>query len=357
MGIRLSSLDCYETGDLKKLIPDENAFWHASGLGIINYPGDVHEFVRSGQVRVVRKDIERLEGKTVKLAGGEEVPTDAMICSTGWKWTCGVKFVPENTHADLGVPSTDYTAEQTEMWSRLEREADLEILRKFPKLANQPKSARYLEQETTVAIAKEGREKQYTPWRLWRGMAPPALEDRSLVFLGMVLNLQTAIRAEISSLWAYAYLNGQLEDKPRILSDRQAPSKGDGSDFFSKARRVLEEGIKRLVGSIGGEDQPAFQHRTGVYTAQLNTTGDLRYETVLFNRFGRWRCPCGYGAKFPDFAFDGVPYYDLLLGDLGVRSWRKGWGWIGEIFGGGYGAEDYQGVVEEWIGKRDGRRR
>ena len=350
-----------ETGELKKLIPDENAFWYASGLGILNYPSDVYDFVRSGQVKIVRKDIEGLMGRTVRLAGGEVVETDAMICSTGWKWTCGVNFLPESAHADLGVPSTSYSKEQTESWSQLDRKADLEIFRRFPKLASQPKSARYLEQETNVEAAKEGKREQYTSWRLWRGMVPPTLEDRSLVFLGMVMNIQTAIRAEVSSLWAYAYMNGQLEERPRKLSARYNLSESNGLSVFGKARTLLR-GVKRLWGSVWGGERPVSQ---GIHTTHLNANmktydtkslmEDLRYETALFNRFGRWRCPSGYGAKFPDFAFDGVPYYDLLLGDLGVRSWRKGWGWVGEVFGGGYGPEDYRGVVEEWIRKRDRR--
>lgn len=57
----------------------------------------------------------------------------------------------------------------------------------------------------------------------------------------------------------------------------------------------------------------------------------------------------GYGARFPDFVFDGVPYLDLLLHDLGLCSWRKGWGWFGELFGGSYGQADYRGLVAEWV--------
>ena len=64
---------------------------------------------------------------------------------------------------------------------------------------------------------------------------------------------------------------------------------------------------------------------------------------------------------------EGLPYIDWLMGDLGLGGWRKGkamamekkgWirGWIGwgwraakEIFGGGYGPEDYNGVLAEWV--------
>ena len=76
---------------------------------------------------------------------------------------------------------------------------------------------------------------------------------------------------------------------------------------------------------------------------------ELRRETVLHSRFGRWRYPAGYGARFPDFVFDAVPYLDLLLGDLGLPIYRKT-GWVAEATE-PYGPEDYRGLVEEWKGK------
>ena len=60
------------------------------------------------------------------------------------------------------------------------------------------------------------------------------------------------------------------------------------------------------------------------------------------------RAPTGYGARFPDFVFDGIPCFDLLLGDLGL----KGWGWFGEVFWGGNCRQgDNKGLVGEWRAK------
>lgn len=73
---------------------------------------------------------------------------------------------------------------------------------------------------------------------------------------------------------------------------------------------------------------------------------EIEYETVLHSRFGRWRYPGGFGARFPDFVFDGVPYLDLLLRDLGLRRWRKGSA-VKEVLE-AYGPEDYRGLVGEW---------
>ena len=62
----------------------------------------------------------------------------------------------------------------------------------------------------------------------------------------------------------------------------------------------------------------------------------------------------GSQGKSADFFHDSMPYYDLLLRELGVRSWRKGWGLFGEIFGGWYEVKDYKGIVDEWISARRG---
>lgn len=61
---------------------------------------------------------------------------------------------------------------------------------------------------------------------------------------------------------------------------------------------------------------------------------------------GKWRYPQGYGAEFPDFAFDAITYADLLLGDLNVKVNRKA-NAFREFFA-PYGPGDYTGVVEEW---------
>lgn len=83
---------------------------------------------------------------------------------------------------------------------------------------------------------------------------------------------------------------------------------------------------------------------------------DRLYETLLHNRFGKWRYP-GPGAakagKYPDFVFDALPYLDLLLSDLGLRVHRKG-GWWSEICE-AYSPRDYKGLVGEWLKNRDDR--
>lgn len=176
--------------------------------------------------------------------------------------------------------SKDFTAAQREMWDRLDRRADVEILQRFPRLARRPKKdfEREHRQMYRTGGGPGGEEaiEEYTPWRLWGAMVPSGIAegmDRSLILLGFFISLQGALRAEISSLWAFAWLNGQLERRVTRLSINNK-----GPSALSTA-------------SIGDP-----------------TGGDIYYETALFNRFGRWRYPYGYGARLPDVAFDGLPY-------------------------------------------------
>ncbi|MCJ1381655.1 hypothetical protein MMC17_004766 [Xylographa soralifera] len=320
--------------ELKKLVPSESAFWYAGQLGVLSYEEDVYGFVRSGAVKVVRKDVVGLEsGGTVRFADGEMVKTDALVCSTGWRFDSGVLLGPEEKLAGWGVPSTKYSRAQKEDWEALNERADKEILERFPRLATAPVRDQdsLLVNPGDVGFNKEGRpneREEYAPWRLWRSVAPPSQVvsgEQNLVFLGMLVNITTVVRAEITSLWAYAYLHDLLKQPLASLSTKD------------KARLEID-----------------FLGMEADGKAQREATERVMYDTALFNRFGKWRYAMGYGTRIPDFVFDSVPFFDLLLGDLGLRSWRKGWGWVGEVFGGSYAQSDYRGLVDEWLAMRAG---
>lgn len=308
----------------KNLIPDQPLFWYGGSLGILNYPKDIYEFVRNGQVEVVRKDVNSLEAdKTIRFEDGTSVQTDAFVASLGWKWRPSIEFRPKEMHADLGLPSTEYTQSQREMWDKLDARADFEILKRFPKLATAPIK---MDQESLVEQGNGVLRQAFTPWRLWRGMAPPSLPSRDLVFLGIVPSLQSAVKSEIIGLWAYAYVMGKL---------------GPGKSVSKPPKQLL---LEQTV----ADDK-------GVAVKQLGTVDDIMYDTALLQRWGKWKTPYGFGARHPDIFFEGIPYFDMLLQDLGLRSWRKGWGWLGEVFGGSYGQADYRGLVEEWKESRKGK--
>ena len=138
----------------------------------------------------------------------------------------------------------------------------------------------------------------------------------------MFFQLQGAVRSEISSIWAYAYLYGKFKGPFTSVSK---PSAALNLDQRVPAEEQLQT-MQKEKGEVNG----------------------IMYDTALFNRFGKWRTPYGFGSRNPDVVFEGIAYFDLLLQDLGLNSWRKGWGWMGEIFGGSYDQADYRGLVEEW---------
>ena len=175
-------------------------FWNAR-VGIHNYPTDIHDYLRSGQVKIQRKDVSRLgtEGK-VNFEDGSSLETDALIAITGWKLDRDIKWKPENIDADIGVPSASLTPKQEIFWTDLDTKADQYILNKFPYLRNPPE-------------AKLPFTQTVTPFRLYRGIAPPVLTDKgdhSLAFMKMVHCTANLILAETQALWSFAYLNDKI---------------------------------------------------------------------------------------------------------------------------------------------------
>ena len=107
--------------ETKKLMPDQPPFWYGVSLAILNYPTDIYEFVRGGQVKVLRKDVKCLESpKTIRFEDGSSVESDALVCSMGWKFEPTIDFRPKEIHADLGIPSADFSHAQKELWDRLD---------------------------------------------------------------------------------------------------------------------------------------------------------------------------------------------------------------------------------------------
>ena len=205
----------------------------------------------------------------------------------------------------------------------------MEIFERFPKLSNGPrvdKDSLVVQQQLPGSALADVRAPriEVSSWRLWRGMAPPSLPSRDIVVLGLFFALQHAVRCEIGSIWAYAYMYDELTGP---------------LDSMTKPSTSLD-----LVQRIPVEKQLA--------AAQKGEFDDITYDAALFNRFGKRRTPNGYGSRNPDVVFEGGACFDPLLQDLGLRSWRNGWGWLGKIFGGNYDQADFQGLVEEWMEKQ-----
>lgn len=132
------------------------------------------------------------------------------------------------------------------------------------------------------------------PYRLHRFIVPPShLSSRNIAFAGALYCLGTFPCAYIQSLWICAYFNKDL-------------------DF--PAQNEVEETVYR----------------------------DSQY-CVL-------RAAGGYGRVAPDMVFDSLSYFDVLCRDLGVKA-RRRWG-LREWFA-GYGPQDYEGLVGEWVETRN----
>ncbi|KAG0157354.1 hypothetical protein PDIDSM_4539 [Penicillium digitatum] len=286
--------------ETKKLKPWVGPFWIASSLSILNYPTNFFDLIQDGTIRVHIADLERLSDHTVHLSSGDTLPSSALICSTGWRCTPNLKFLPEGIDRELGFPwSVDPLSEI------LVKEADEEILRRFPRLRDQPTPNPHytpLNDQSEAAVPH--------PFRLAKFMVPLSLvKERSLAFMGITMTINTTLIAQTQALWISAYFKGNL----------------------TPATRESCPLAVRAISDLKTED-----------TSQI----DLAWETALFTEFGKFRYPGGFGRRNPDFVFDAIPYVDLMLRELGLSPQRKH-GLLAQCFQ-SYGPEDYGGLVKEW---------
>ncbi|THC88657.1 hypothetical protein EYZ11_011902 [Aspergillus tanneri] len=299
--------------ETRKLQPWSSPFWIASGLSILNYPSNFFDLIVSGQVRVHINHIDRLSERGVHLAhpldcdsasaSPEEkknininiLPTDALICCTGWQATPPIEFRPASIAHQLGFPWN-----QDPIPVEMMQAADSEILARFPRLAHQPSlPASY------TPVGADAPATAHHPFRLARFMVPPALaKQRSLAFMGMTMTINTTMIAQVQALWIAAYFDDGMALKSR--------------------ERCPDEVREKILRSGLGES--------------TDVDIDLLWETTLHSQFGIHRYPAGFGKRNPDFVLDAVPYVDSLLTDLGMDINRKGslkW-WEP------YGMEDYR---------------
>lgn len=138
------------------------------------------------------------------MKDGPALNSQGLVAITGWKLQPRIKYTPQGIDATLGIPSTDYSPVETEFWRQLDKAADVEIVNRFPYLANPPN-------------AKLPFRQAVTPFRLYRGIASPGLTvqgDRSFVMMKMVHSTSNLIIAETQALWSFAYLNNKLKINP-----------------------------------------------------------------------------------------------------------------------------------------------
>jgi hypothetical protein len=189
------------------------------------------------------------------------------------------------TDRELGLPGHTSAAVQAHI-----PQADVEILQNCPKLQHQPPS------RNINPMAEDPTETAPEPYRLYRFIVPPAfIPSRTLAFAGSYRSPATTIIAQTQALWITAFFDNEVPALERTTMD---------------CERVM-------------------------------------YETVLHTQFGKWRYSRGFGARFPELWFECLPYVDLLLKDVGIRSRRKGSWW--REWCTPYMPRDYVGIVDEYM--------
>lgn len=312
--------------ETSKLKPWTTAMFTGCTFSILNYDTDFFELVRSGIVKVHIADLDYLSEGKVHLANAtrDVLDSDGMLCATGWKHAPALKMFPEGIEREIGLPhliqNGDDEHDLASQAGLFER-ADREILQRFPSLRNPPEfNKRYkpLIQQGAFSTDEPGApESPLSPPLLYHFIAPVSpkfLRTKDFAVAGGVMNFSNALCTHIQGLWIAAYFGGKLaRDPSSVLAVNTAEAVGEMGQVVRKDKLTLD---------------------------------DLQYETVLYNRFGKWRYPADHGWKYPDFVFDAVPYMDVLMADLGLQIHRKR-GWLKEITD-PYGPEDYIDINDEW---------
>ncbi|KAI9367149.1 hypothetical protein BJX61DRAFT_529855 [Aspergillus egyptiacus] len=315
--------------ETKKLQPWISPFWVASGLSILNYPTNFFDLVTSGKVKIHVDHITSLSEGTIHLAkDGALSDIDALVVASGWKPTPNIDFRPASLLSELGFP----TAEDP-FPSSLVSAADEEILRRFPRLVDQP-AHNSPEPYTPLAKDAQAESQALHPFRLTRFLVPATkrlARERSVAFMGIAMTINTPLLAQTQALWITAFFSNRLS-------------------LSSIAKETCPDTLRNVLSK-----ETAADSASASAAADQPVNGDddanILWETALHTQFGIHRYPGGLGKRNPDFVFDAVPYVDVLLKDLGVRGDRKrekGWRqWLEP-----HGMEDYRGVVEEWMGSQ-----
>ncbi|KAG4420314.1 hypothetical protein IFR04_006520 [Cadophora malorum] len=292
-----------------KLKPWTKAMLTGTSYSLFNYQTDILELIKSDLVTVHVGEIDHLSPGAVHLADGTNLESNVLLSHTGWKHVPLLKFLPEGIEKELGISHSplSYSGNvDLDSDKQLLQKADEEILRRFSILKDTPNwNPNYVPLTEQKGIDSDDIDapcKPLTPYMLYHFIIPSSerfLRTRDIAFSGAVSNFSNPITSHLCGLWISAYFNGQLTiDPSAAVGDKKA-------------------------------------------------LAEIKYETVLHNRFGKWRYPTDWGtSRPPSFIFDAVPYLDLLLHDLGLQSHRKG-GWWSEMWS-PYDPRDYKTVNEEW---------
>ena len=183
----------------------------------------------SQRVKIYRNDLVETTATSITLDDGREVPTDIVLCGTGWNST--YPFLSSQLVRELGLPHDPRKnpIDEEEKWQGLMDIADQQIVRDYPMLARLPADRKRLPGANL------------TPARLYQGIA--SLADPSIIFLGRAQLPNNFRGSEAQAIWATAYWDGHVKLPPfsqaqrrvaymNAFSRRRYPSRGvDGLNF------------------------------------------------------------------------------------------------------------------------------
>lgn len=279
--------------ELAKLKPWISTFWMGNSLGVHNYETNWFDLVKQGKITVHVADVTSLSGNKVFLSSGEVIHADTFVSCTGWKIAPPIKFLPEDVVGRLGLPGTKQTKDE-----RLVSKARKEVFKTAPELRWGPDKKLPQGSAPVVSVKDSGASQ---PYRLYRFMVPSAegfLRRRNIAFTGAHLALNATTVAQAQALWITAFFKHEI---PHLKS-------------------------------------PEFNVQS------------VQYQTILQSEYCRLRHPPtggGSGERCPDLIFDGLLYTDVLLSDVGIKTFRKHGLWQ-ELFQ-RYLPKDYAGMTEELI--------
>lgn len=202
-------------------------FWSSGPVGVIQQE-DFWDLV-SKKVNVYRSDPISTTLNAIVLEDGREVPSDAVLCGTGWR--SAYPFFTSEQASQLGLPHQPTASAEEQTWLELMQREEADILKTYPILASPPSGA------------KPVGDTSLTPARLYYGMA--SLSDHSIIFLGKARVSNNFRVADAQAIWATAYWDGNVVLPPldevkrqvahmNALSRRRYPTRGfDGINFHA----------------------------------------------------------------------------------------------------------------------------
>lgn len=198
-------------------------FWQNGTGGLLNQKDFFDTVAHS--VRIYTGDVDKLEKGMLKLKSGEKIPTDALLCGTGW--VPSLQFFSPEQLKQLNLPHDrqDESMEEANHWKVLESAADQQVVTTFPFLGNPPPHY----QRSTKA----------TPYRLYKNIVPISDNDQSIVFIGQVCVGNYFPIVQCQAMWAAAYL-----DRKFVLPSKEEQEKEVSLFTTWCSRRYLSRGVE-----------------------------------------------------------------------------------------------------------------